>query len=688
MFGKVLNILPFLLLSYFCFAETNLDSLQVVFENEKNDSIRLEVLQRLGTVYIESDLEKLKENAEKYLAICDSANMPEKQHIALNMMGIYYNMKEQKEKAILNYEKALASAYKHGASNSTAYIYNNLGNLYKEMREYERATDYHEKAFEISLTDGTFYDQSFFLFNIAHDYLERGKYKKGLEKLGESSDLLQKSKSSNNAFAWGHNKYLYALAHFRQKDYITAKKYILEAIRICQKNKMEHHLMSSYILAGRIYAATKQGDTALSYYNEALKIANDTGLSVKKDEIDLYLSKLYLKRNQLDKAIEKSELGIKWARESESIELEDKILRVLVKAYEKKGNKEKTHEVYERLLEVSDSLAANERQVSINNMRYKHRLAIADADEKLLQSQKNTSDEKLKIRQYLTILVVFLIILVALFSLFQYKVFRKKQRENKLLEIKVKERTEELNNVHEKLTQLNKELEQFAHVFSSDLKNPLKVISKEVQALEQDKDNLNTDFESYLGFIKGGVVRLKQLIDDLFSFAQMERNTDLPVESCNLNELIEEAKASIYILNQEKNALVQHISLPTIFTNKAQLQVILKNLIENGIKYNTNEKPLVKITYKEKAGKHRIAIQDNGIGIDPKYHRDIFHMFKRLHSRKEFSGTGLGLTICQEIAHNLGGEIELESQLSKGATFIIVLPVIESLETGNKMKSV
>jgi signal transduction histidine kinase len=114
--------------------------------------------------------------------------------------------------------------------------------------------------------------------------------------------------------------------------------------------------------------------------------------------------------------------------------------------------------------------------------------------------------------------------------------------------------------------------------------------------------------------------------------------------------------------------------LPTIQSSTSLLFTIFKNLIENGLKYNVSEKPIVRVAYHKKEIYDEIIISDNGIGINEKYYEKIFEMFKRLHSRGAYEGSGIGLAIVKLSIEMLGGIIDVESEEGKGTRFIIRLP--------------
>ena len=117
-------------------------------------------------------------------------------------------------------------------------------------------------------------------------------------------------------------------------------------------------------------------------------------------------------------------------------------------------------------------------------------------------------------------------------------------------------------------------------------------------------------------------------------------------------------------------------SLPTINSSNAFLFTTLKNLIENGLKYNQSPTPTVEVSYHTTETHHQIIVSDNGIGIDEEYHEKVFEMFKRLHNRGEYEGSGIGLAIVKLVIEKLDGTIEIESKVGKGTVFKILLPVV------------
>jgi light-regulated signal transduction histidine kinase (bacteriophytochrome) len=133
--------------------------------------------------------------------------------------------------------------------------------------------------------------------------------------------------------------------------------------------------------------------------------------------------------------------------------------------------------------------------------------------------------------------------------------------------------------------------------------------------------------------------------------------------------------ANLEIVIEENEATVSHGSLPEVMADSSQLAQVFQNMIINGIKFRSEEAPIIDVYAEKKANEWVFSVQDNGIGIDPQYSERIFEVFKRLHGKEEYPGTGIGLAVCKKIVERHGGRIWVESELCKGSTFYFTLPI-------------
>jgi len=284
---------------------------------------------------------------------------------------------------------------------------------------------------------------------------------------------------------------------------------------------------------------------------------------------------------------------------------------------------------------------------------------------------------------------------------------------NNNLEAEVKERIqseEKVRNLNlqlihniDKLEEANKELDRVAFMASHDLQEPLrKILMFNDRLFEQLKETLNEESISYINRIRLTATRLQQLIKDIMTFSKISAEKGEFV-SCDCGKLLIETLNEMGDIIKEKNAQIKIDVLPELFGNPNLFRPLFFNLINNALKYSKkNVPPEIKI-YAERHSAlspetelkntdkyHRIFIEDNGIGFEQKYSDQIFMMFKRLHHKNEYEGTGIGLALCKKIIEEHNGFITAKSAPGEGSTFIISIPVKEpapQLETASSLKN-
>jgi len=237
---------------------------------------------------------------------------------------------------------------------------------------------------------------------------------------------------------------------------------------------------------------------------------------------------------------------------------------------------------------------------------------------------------------------------------------------------------QELEEINSKLQQSNKELQDFAYIASHDLREPLRKISS-FGALLQDslKGKLDEDQQENFGFMIDGAQRMQEMIDDLLTYSRLTTRAK-PLERVDLNKVIEDFKnlELATLLDETKGAIHIPEPLPPVHGDPSQMRQLLQNLIGNGLKFHRKgiASGISIHAHQIENNMVRIEVQDNGIGIDEQYHEQIFTMFKRLHSREQYEGTGIGLAICKKIVNRHGGDIGIKSAPGGGSTFWFTLP--------------
>ncbi len=220
------------------------------------------------------------------------------------------------------------------------------------------------------------------------------------------------------------------------------------------------------------------------------------------------------------------------------------------------------------------------------------------------------------------------------------------------------------------------EIEEFASAACHDLREPVrKIIAFSDLLLAGLGVEPVEKIQGYAGRIRSAAVRMRQLVDALLEFTRVETGTN-PTETAPLSRVVQDAVEDLETMISEAGASVTAGPLPVVQGDPIQLRRLFQNLIANAVKFRRKEEaPRVTIAGRIAAdGSLEISVTDNGIGFDEKYLGQLFHPLRRLHSRDEYEGTGIGLAICQKIALRHGGKVTARSELGKGSQFILILP--------------
>ncbi|ARK09740.1 PAS domain-containing sensor histidine kinase [Fibrivirga algicola] len=249
----------------------------------------------------------------------------------------------------------------------------------------------------------------------------------------------------------------------------------------------------------------------------------------------------------------------------------------------------------------------------------------------------------------------------------------------------------ELEALNRTLQQSNESLQSFAYVASHDLQEPLRKIQAFGDILQsQFEDNLSDGERDMTRRIQKSAMRMQQLVKDLLAYSQVTARRD-PFGPVQLQEVVDDAVSDLEISINEASATLQVSDLPTVQGNASRLRQLMQNLIANALKFRHSDRPLVVRVDSRLATTHElpegvstathywlITVADNGLGFDEKYKDRIFQLFQRLHDSSAYSGTGIGLAICQRVVESHNGAINVSSQLGVGTTFSIFLPVYQA----------
>jgi signal transduction histidine kinase len=308
----------------------------------------------------------------------------------------------------------------------------------------------------------------------------------------------------------------------------------------------------------------------------------------------------------------------------------------------------------------------------------KHRAAI-DKTVKLAEAEssliKKSVDKTIRWTQISSIFFALIILGVVISFAFyiQADITERKRAEEELrmhrdhLEELVKEQTAEL-------TRSNTELGQFVYIASHDLQEPLRMVASYLQLVDKRyKEKLDDDAREFIGFAVDGAKRMQLLINDLLSYSRVGTKGQ-PFQPVDCEQALQMAMRNLQVAIRESGAQITHDPLPAVMGDATQLEQLFQNLIGNALKFRRDEPSKIHVGAEQKNGCWYLSVQDNGIGIEAQYFDRIFIVFKRLHGRNVYPGTGIGLAICKKIVERHGGAIWVESEVGKGSTFRFTIP--------------
>jgi len=256
-------------------------------------------------------------------------------------------------------------------------------------------------------------------------------------------------------------------------------------------------------------------------------------------------------------------------------------------------------------------------------------------------------------------------------GIFDVWVFQLSPRKIAVQFIEISERIK----AEEELKKSNAELEEFAYVASHDLQEPLRVVASYCQLLRAGYyDDLDDEGQRYVNYAVDSAVRMKTLIKELLDFSRVGRR-DKPFEYVSVRDILQEVMSDYQMVIDDSNAkIIIDDDLPTVFAVRFRMKQLIANIVSNALKFKSDRSPIINIGCCNEGHFWLFYIKDNGIGIDSQFFDRIFGIFKRLYSRDEYPGTGIGLALCKRIIETHGGKIWVDSEENNGTCIYFTIP--------------
>jgi len=640
-------------------------------KHETSETKVIDLLNTLSRKYFSLDIHKSYSCAQDAYLKSEKINYPNGKALGLANMALYYAYTGERMKTIEYNKRALEISESLNEDSLTCRILNNLGYAYYNIGLNDKALEFYFQGLPYAEKNKQYTLNVVLLENISNIFELLGDKEKEKFYYRRAGEVARQS--SDSLLHYIPDMHL-AKAANKDGDYLLANKHFTLS------------LSKTYINSHKAYVLTQFADS-----KKLQKDYTDAEIKIKK-AIALYDESSNIEK-LIDTKIELIHLYNHMSRYEESLKIVSELLTdyelkntkknitlqlhiSAAEAYQQLGKHKKANESYKEALEIKDYIFDQQTIKTVASLDIKYNLKEKEQENYFLRSQQEKSALISSQQKKIVASTSLLLFLVSLISVLLFKANKQKNKFNEKLSEEVDNKTTELQKTNLQLKESNIELERFAHIASHDLKEPLRNILSFSQLLERSIKipGSKDDLIEYATFIQRNAKQMNSLIEDVLEFSR-EGSHSLVIDKIDTQKLLSTVQELLDYEVKKRNAIINiSAEIPEIHGFKTQLLLVFKNLIMNGIKYNQHEQPQVDLTYQEIDGFHHFYIKDNGIGIESEYHVSIFEMFKRLHNRSDYEGSGLGLAFCRKVVNKMGGKIWLEESNS-GSCFIFTIPV-------------
>jgi len=645
------------------------DSLLLLLESESHPNERASYLLQLAKSFYEQSHDEYLNYSKKALAetthdLFDNDTLKMK---VTNNVGCAYSEINEAELANKNFFDAADLAIRVNDQRYLSKLYNNIGLTYGNVQEYDNSIEYHLKSLKIKEERNDSLGISISYTNIGAVYYNIKAYKKAKDFFEKSFNLSMEI-GDTEGIAFGYTNIADVL--FAEGNPEQALGYYHKYLEMVTDMKFNHSILYGHKKIGEIHVKLNNLQKAIPHIRTAYNMAVEYNYTWELTNICLLYSDLKKQMGDYQEALKYAKEALQYIPNSSSKKKLAKIHQALSDINEILGNTSvalyhlKIHRIEQ------DSASQKENMKSFAEMEAKYQVQIKETENSHLKQEQVLNEKIITQRTLLAVLslvsVLFLVVLV--YWLYQKKEI--KDRLNILLENKVAERTKHLSKLNIKLEQANEELERFFYITSHDLKEPLRsIMSFSNLAKRRIAEKKYDSVSEYLSFVEQGTTQMGTLLQGIIGFLSISKNEKyelilfdkiLENTKVELSPILEKTKPDFHFDLQES---INRVLFPE------PLLLVFKHIIENGLKFNQSETPIVEIGFKENLDRYYFTIKDNGIGISLEYQQQIFQMFKRLHPRDKYSGSGIGLSICRKIIKKLDGNINVKNSRTEGTTF-------------------
>ncbi|MFK8005257.1 MAG: ATP-binding protein [Saprospiraceae bacterium] len=454
------------------------------------------------------------------------------------------------------------------------------------------------------------------------------------------------------------------------KKYEKALEYINESIELAKEMKDDEELAWASLNCGHILGLLKRYKEAKFYLDQAYDLSFILGNKLLTAYALEQTSDLQLSQGNLTEALSSLDKGYNIFVELGQTNSIKSATKKYAEIYFQQKEFEKYKEYTDKYISLKDSIFSNEMMETMSNLKQDFEIHQIERENQIALLTKD--QELTKVNNYATMSITCAAIIISfLFLILMYSRNKSAIEKNEILEAK----NAEILRQNQILADSNQDLEKFAYIISHDLKEPLRNINGFTKLLIKKLNQYNIDpgIYEYASFITNGTKQMSDLLNGLLDYSKIGVDKS-ERQLINLDDIVWQVKNSLKIQLDEKNCEIKINSLPKVLCRPTQLTQVFQNLIANALKFGHTESNMIIIGAKDKGNEYEFFVQDEGIGIEAEYQKDIFVVFKRLHNRGIYSGSGIGLATCKKVVEDHGGRIWVRSEKNEGACFFFTLP--------------
>ena len=645
----------------------------------------------LGYTYIElSDYEKAQENFENALEFEKALQSDNGIAEALNNIGLTSDYLGKYKHALEYYLKALQLYEKINDKDGISTVSNNIGNVYQVWSNYEKALFYYLKSLAIEEELGTKSGIAVAFNNIGIIYHNWKNYDKALDYYKRGLKIEEELKNKSGIAESLNN---IAIIYDETGKYKEAIELYERSLQIEEENDNKIGISVSLSNIGEFYEDRGDYDKALNYYNKSIVIDKEIENNIGIGQTYNQLGNLYTHLKQYNKAIDFYNLSNNIVEPLDIIETITENYKGLAEVYTKLKNYKKAIFFSNKYHSLKDSIFSETMLERQNNLQADFEIEKREKEIELLNTEKQVrameiKEKQFQLKQQKTLLFILFggIASFIIFVLLLFRQIKNKNKAFKLLSLQNKEIEKnrlELINAKENAEESDRLKSSFLASVSHEIRTPINGILGVSEILKYDdlpKDQKN----ELLKLINFNGQQLVAILDDIIDISQIETGQlIIRIEDCNVDNILSELfhYYNEYKIIARKSNLEIKLNKPTnktdlfIKTDSYCLKKILSNLIGNAIKFT--QKGFVEFGYEKKTDGLQFFVKDTGIGIPAKNLKMIFERFRQVDETltRQYGGTGLGLTISEQLVNLLDGNIRVESEEGKGSIFYFWIPI-------------